>query len=128
MTDSPALNLHSRSVLIPLTPTQLPPGVVTVPGPGPNEVRNDVAPITNGTDSDGPPPVQPKRTDVQTEEEDDEAGSEQDDDDDDDNTPAIRDPYSNLDSAFGNYVTDQPRPMAANKGGGRSHDEDDLLF
>ncbi|KJA20194.1 hypothetical protein HYPSUDRAFT_203899 [Hypholoma sublateritium FD-334 SS-4] len=128
LADSPALNLHSRSVLIPLAPTQLPPGVVTVPGPGPNEARSDPAPTINAADSDGPPPVQSKRTDVQADDEEDDAGSEQDDDDDDDNTPAIRDPYSNLDGAFGNYVTDQPRPMAANKGGGRSHDEDDLLF
>jgi len=49
-----------------------------------------------------------------------------DDGDDKDETEPNRanDPYSNLDSAFGNYLADAPRPMT----GRRNNDDDDLLF
>jgi hypothetical protein len=58
-----------------------------------------------------------------------ESGEGDDDDDDDDDEPRGgpaangSDPYSNLDSAFGNYLADEPRPMT----NGRNAD-DDLLF
>jgi len=124
LTDSPALNIHSRSVLIPLTPIQLPPSIVSVPGPGPNEPRAQ-APVIDTDESDDlpPPPPGPKASIADDDNDDDDEGSDQ---DDDDAAPVARDPYSNLDGAFGNYVTDQPQPMAANNRG--ENGQDDLLF
>lgn len=47
--------------------------------------------------------------------------------DDDDAVPnTASDPYSNMDGAFGNYMADEPQPMAAGKGS--RGDLDDLLF
>jgi AP-2 complex subunit beta-1 len=47
--------------------------------------------------------------------------------DDDDAVPSMaNDPYSNIDGAFGNYMADEPQPMAAGKGS--RGDLDDLLF
>lgn len=39
-----------------------------------------------------------------------------------------QDPYSNLDGAFGNYLADEPQPIAASHRAGRHNDLDDLLF
>jgi len=123
--DSPALNAHSRAVLVPVARTQLPPTVVNVPGPGPSEPheREDTPPPPDAPLPSKPtPPIPP------------EAGGSDDnayDDDgeaDADDEPRGRsddDPYSNLDGAFGNYLADQPRPMNA---GGRQGDDEDLLF
>ncbi|KAF9480124.1 Adaptor protein complex beta subunit [Pholiota conissans] len=126
LTDSPALNAHSRSVLIPLAAPQLPPSIVSVPGPGPNEPRAQ-APIVDTEEPDGPPPPhgETKKSLADENSEGDDVGSEQ---DDDDAAPVARDPYSNLDGAFGNYVTDQPQPMAANNRGAGANEHDDLLF
>jgi len=70
------------------------------------------------------PPPAPKTP--HTDEEGDDAGSDQ------EVTgpvgPAAGDPYSNLDGAFGNYMADEPRPMAASSRAGRPNDDDDLLF
>jgi len=129
LVDSPALNAHSRAVLIPLAPVQLPPSFVNVPGPGPNEshAANPEIIETDAAEADAlaPPPV-PKSSIVDAEGEED-LGSDQDDDAAEPSGNAGRDPYSNLDGAFGNYLADEPRPMGANNRGGR-HDEDDLLF
>lgn len=69
------------------------------------------------------PPPAPKTPYAERDEEGDDAGSDQ-----DDTAPAAGDPYSNLDGAFGNYMADEPRPMAASGRGGRPNDDDDLLF
>jgi len=41
---------------------------------------------------------------------------------------ASLDPYASLDTAFGAYSADEPRPMASMRGPVSRHDEDDLLF
>jgi AP-2 complex subunit beta-1 len=47
--------------------------------------------------------------------------------DDDDAVPSmVNDPYSNIDSAFGDYMADEPQPVATRKG--PRGDLDDLLF
>lgn len=124
-------------VLIPLSPTALPPAVVNVPGPGPVESHS-----SSLVDDEPPPPPPPEtkaplpppqngntnRTDDLAEGNGD--GSDIDDDDDDDVPRTIRksdDPYANLEGAFGTYIGDDPRPMAAGGAQGRN-DMDDLLF
>ncbi|KAF8902127.1 Adaptor protein complex beta subunit [Gymnopilus junonius] len=131
LVDSPALNAHSRAVLIPLVPVQLPPGIIQVPGPGPIESHTQSAvsdvPATGPGDSGGtsaPPPV-PKSKIVEGEVEED-LESDQDEGTPERNGSTAKDPYSNLDGAFGNYLADEPRPMGANNAG--RHEEDDLLF
>lgn len=69
-----------------------------------------------------PPP--PKTLHTERDEEGDDAGSDQ---DEAGRVDPAADPYSNLDGAFGNYMADEPRPMAASRGG-RPNDDDDLLF
>ncbi|KAJ6547517.1 adaptin N terminal region-domain-containing protein [Mycena capillaripes] len=120
--DSPALNAHSRAVLVPVARTQLPPAVVSVPGPGPSEPheREDTPPPL----PDVPKPTPP----IPSEGESGDNASDDDGEADADDEPRGRsdgDPYSNLDGAFGNYVADEPRPMNA---GGRQGDDEDLLF
>jgi hypothetical protein len=47
--------------------------------------------------------------------------------DDEDAVPSMaNDPYSNIESAFGNYMADEPKPMVARKG--PQGDLDDLFF
>ncbi|KAJ7452470.1 adaptin N terminal region-domain-containing protein [Mycena galericulata] len=131
--DSPALNAHSRAVLVPVTRTQLPPTVVSVPGPGPSESheRTDDTPPPAVPDVPVPakptpliPPASGENILAETEEKeyDDEGEA---DADDEPRGRGNNDPYSNLDGAFGNYLADEPRPMNA---GGRQGDDDDLLF
>ncbi|KAF7294973.1 AP complex subunit beta [Mycena indigotica] len=120
--DSPALNAHSRAVLIGVARPNLPSTAVTVAGPGPVESHQHPTeeppppppPDTPGT-SKPTPPLPPREADKSS------------DDGGDENEPPANgknhDPYSNLDGAFGNYLADEPRPM----NGGRQ-DEDDLLF
>jgi AP-2 complex subunit beta-1 len=132
LTDSPALNAHSRAVLVPLTHSDLSPTVITVPGPGPAEPPKDsttdplrsanvLPPISTETPSDVlssedaslPAPLDNA----------DGADADQNGEEDDDPSKEI-DPYSNLDGAFGNYLADEPRPMQR----GQNGEEDDLLF
>ncbi|KAJ3883414.1 adaptin N terminal region-domain-containing protein [Lentinula edodes] len=130
--DSPALNAHSRAVLIPLARTQLPSmGPIVVAGPGPTEPQAQSSPVA---------PLPPAKTDVDTSAlptqssqlippSQDDVANDQDETEEDDEPPHSRqasnlDPYSNLDNAFGGYLADEPRPMAS-----RQHDDDDdLLF
>lgn len=125
LVDSPALNAHSRAVLVSLPRVKLPHTVVSVPGPGPSEPKvqipsslpesKPVLPTLDSTSTGTPSPVVPISS---------EAGDNSSDQDDD--VPAAagaHDPYSNLEGAFGNYLADEPRPMT----GGR-HNDDDLLF
>jgi AP-2 complex subunit beta-1 len=58
--------------------------------------------------------------------EDEDAGSDQDEGNVKPN--GKQDPYSNLDGAFGNYLADEPQPIAASNRAGRHGDIDDLLF
>lgn len=123
------MNAHSRAVLVSLPRVQLPHTVVSVPGPGPSEPKvqtsdsllelNPVPPALDSTPTDTPSVSHPN---VPTNSETDENSSDQEDEVD---PPAagVNDPYSNLEGAFGNYLADEPRPMA----GGR-HNDDDLLF
>ncbi|KAF9030755.1 adaptin N terminal region-domain-containing protein [Panaeolus papilionaceus] len=133
LVDSPALNPHSRAVLIPLAAVRLPHSVISVPGPGPVESHATAATdnlVSVDKEPPPPPPSSGKPTQVETTGNTGDAGSE-DGDGDDDAPPAIKsnsnDPYSNLDSAFGNYLADAPRPMG-NTSGPQRQFEDDLLI
>ncbi|KAG5646636.1 hypothetical protein DXG03_002626 [Asterophora parasitica] len=124
LTDSPALNPHSRAALVSLPRPQLPPAAINVSGPGPSEPRTretdtDVTPATTSAPPAPPSASAPKDADTTNSDH---------DDGDDDEPPHGADPYSNLDGAFGNYLQDEPRPMAAGKQGQRNGDLDDLLF
>ncbi|KAJ7156019.1 adaptin N terminal region-domain-containing protein [Mycena crocata] len=130
--DSPALNAHSRAVLVPLTRTQLPSTAVNVPGPGPSESHARAAtpppPLPDAPVPPKPTPPIPPAGDNLSGENGEEAydeDGEADADDEPRGRPTNDDPYSNLDSAFGGYQADEPRPMNA---GGRQGDDDDLLF
>ncbi|KAF9069680.1 adaptin N terminal region-domain-containing protein [Rhodocollybia butyracea] len=130
--DSPALNAHSRAVLVPLARVQLPSAMpIVVPGPGPMEpqaVSSPVAPAPPLKNDSSPPasdqPVSVPANGVSSDQyPEDEEGDEDDEESSNRQTNNL-DPYSNLDNAFGGYLADEPRPMA----GGRHGDEDDLLF
>lgn len=117
MEDSPALNPHSRMVLIPLAPTQL-PSLVSVSGPGPVESHSCNVIV----EPPPPPPASEKKLpnpqgNEAEEPVDGDAGSDR---DSAEPPMAGKDPYANLDGAFGNYLADQPRPIR--------NDLDDLLF
>jgi hypothetical protein len=78
------------------------------------------------TDNPDLPEAVPSKESRPNQEEDEDAESDQ----DEGNVKPIgkQDPYSNLDGAFGNYLADEPQPIAAsNRAGGRG-DLDDLLF
>ena len=132
MVDSPALNAHSRAVRIPLSRNVTEPTIVTIAGPGPPETHTrkpSPPPIPVDIDISKPPPPIPTESSPSSESKDllemDETTSP--DIDDDDAVPSMaNDPYSNIDSAFGNYMADEPQPMAAGKGS--RGDLDDLLF
>jgi len=130
--DSPALNAHSRAVLVPLARSQLPlTNPIVIPGPGPTEPQTASPAV--------PAPIPPSKTDSSNDAivasspappvsaANDDASSDQDEDEDDEPPSGqanTLDPYSNLDNAFGGYLADEPRPMT----GGRHGDGDDLLF
>ncbi|KAJ7685141.1 adaptin N terminal region-domain-containing protein [Mycena polygramma] len=125
--DSPALNAHSRAVLVPVARTQLPSTMVSVPGPGPSEPqeRKDTPPPALPdvpVPSKPTPPIPPEASHSADNTSEDEVEA---DPDDEPRGRADGDPYSNLDGAFGNYLADEPRPMGA---GGRQGDDEDLLF
>ncbi|KAJ6496634.1 adaptin N terminal region-domain-containing protein [Mycena vitilis] len=125
--DSPALNAHSRAVLVPVARTQLPSAMVSVPGPGPSEPqeRKDTPPPALPdvpVPSKPTPPIPPEASHSADNTSEDEVEA---DPDDEPRGRADGDPYSNLDGAFGNYLADEPRPMGA---GGRQGDDEDLLF
>ncbi|KAJ3820843.1 adaptin N terminal region-domain-containing protein [Lentinula raphanica] len=131
--DSPALNAHSRAVLIPLARTQLPPmAPIVVPGPGPMEPQaqsSPVAPLPPSKSANADllaPQVQPQSG--PTSQDPDNTLHDQYEADDDEPPPTRQasdlDPYSNLGNAFGNYLADEPQPMTSR----RHADEDELLF
>ncbi|GLB34995.1 putative adaptins are components of the adaptor complexes which link clathrin to receptors in coated vesicles [Lyophyllum shimeji] len=127
LVDSPALNPHSRAAIIPLPRPQLPPTTITVPGPGPVEPQlpesHNASNPPDVTPAAKPAPPPPASASIDGD------AALSDHDDEDDGPPAAADPYSNLDSAFGNYLQDEPRPMAAGGQSANRHgDLDDLLF
>ena len=111
---------------------QLPPQMANIPGPV--ESHRDPEPTApTAQSSSGPlplvpdeakeepgssplPPIPPRKADTADEGSDDESKPGQ-------NKPLNDDPYSNLGSAFGNYLSDQPQPMDH-----RGKHDDDLLF
>ncbi|KZT26243.1 Adaptor protein complex beta subunit [Neolentinus lepideus HHB14362 ss-1] len=120
LADTPALNPNSRAVLVPITRTQLPPAVINIPGPGPNEPGNQKP--------EPPLPAKPAPP-LPTEDEDAaEGGGGEDDESERVLSPvavqgdAVADPYSGLDQlgtlSAGGYSADNPRPK----------EDDDLLF
>ncbi|KAF8797984.1 Adaptor protein complex beta subunit [Phlegmacium glaucopus] len=123
LADSPALNAHSRAVLIPLTPVQLPPVSISVPGPGPNESHSVQSELVATDNHEPPEAIPPKES---QEEDGEDAGSDQDESNAE--PKSKQDPYSNLGGAFGNYLADEPQPIAASNRAGRHNDLDDLLF
>lgn len=125
MIDSPALNANSRAVLVPLPRPHLPAVSINIPGPGPTEPQvaepELVPPVpTTIPDAKQSPLVPPMSNDGDT--------NQSESDDADDEPAGTSDPYSNLDGAFGNYLADEPRPMASVNNRSRHGDEDDLLF
>jgi len=126
LADSPALNALSRAVLIPLTPVHPPPMAINVPGPGPNESHSAPPELLNTNDSELPEAVASEESRPNQGEDEEDAGSDQDEVNAKPN--GKQDPYSNLDGAFGNYLVDEPQPIAASSRAGRHNDLDDLLF
>ncbi|KAF8654093.1 hypothetical protein AX16_003626 [Volvariella volvacea WC 439] len=137
LVDSPALNPHSRAALIPITRPSLPSGPIIVPGPGPVEPGKSLV-STEDTNEQPPPPIakspvptapaqaqgiERPSTDARQNSVLIEA-----DNDEEDEPPAQKDPYSNLDSAFGTYLADEPRPIGPGAQNGRHGVDDDLLF
>ncbi|PPQ78078.1 hypothetical protein CVT25_015612 [Psilocybe cyanescens] len=133
LADSPALNAHSRAVLIPLAAAQLPPSIVRVPGPGPIESHAVNAELVTTdqpeaeADAEETMTTGAPKSSLLDDDEGEDLGSDQEDEAVATAGKEGRDPYSNLGGAFGNYVADEPKPMGANSRGGR-HDDDDLLF
>lgn len=134
LTDSPALNPLSRQVLVPVARTHLlPPTTIRVPGPVDPRVANPppVAPPPRQNGASLPAALAPSASQASTAsatqdllggEEDGEAGEHDQEDLEraEAVVPAANDPYAALDSAFGGYLADAPRPQ--------QHTADDLLF
>ncbi|KAL4248120.1 AP complex subunit beta [Abortiporus biennis] len=124
LTDSPALNPLSRQVLVPIARPNLPPPAVRVPGPGPVEPSAQTALVEPVTTSKPSPPVLPGQPaeasgsgvdlieTASTNGGHDEDGDGEGDDDyaTSPSAPITSDPYANLDSAFGAYMADEPKP------------------
>lgn len=136
--DSPALNQHSRAVLVHASQSRLPPVPVQVPGPGPSEPQKSSPPSPpqiTPSNSSKPTPATPSTgagslLDDDDDENDENGRLDDDDDDGDDddernvagsNAAAAMDPYASLDSAFGGYA----EPSQAKARGAK---DDDLLF
>ncbi|KAF8741029.1 hypothetical protein AX14_006227 [Amanita brunnescens Koide BX004] len=120
LSDSPALNVHSRTVLISLPRAQLPSEAVIVPGPGPVEPGAH----HSGDDVELTAPLAiPKRVLDEVAEGTEDTGSEHGRSDHDNYSPqGTSDPYANLDGAFGNYLVDAPHPMNVAGSNLRSND------
>jgi AP-2 complex subunit beta-1 len=125
LADSPALNAHSRAVLVALAQPSLPPMPVKIAGPGPVERSSSAA--NSQSLADKPAPPTPTTQEGELDDEGDHEGGDGDHEDDEDEGPAGRgeraalalDPYANLDSAFG--AVDQPQTHRSRM------DDDDLI-
>lgn len=134
LVDSPALNAHSRAVLVPATTPRLPPLPVRVAGPGPSESHAGGSGSGGGTSSlpkavaDKPAPPTPTTQESQLiDDEEGEGEGDADEEDDNENNArqaplAAMDPYANLDGAFGSV------DRAGNENSARRGEDDDLLF
>lgn len=122
--DSPALNAHSRAVLVPLARAEAPRAIV-VPGPGPTESHSsEPAPLVKNEEAPPSIPSPLVLPSAEAARRDDRGGGDGEEDEPKSPGPA-KDPYSNLDGAFGNYLqADDPKPINR----GRNADDDDLLF
>ncbi|KZP24850.1 Adaptor protein complex beta subunit [Athelia psychrophila] len=130
LTDTPALNAHSRAVLIPLTRASAAPATsVSIPGPGPTEAPKiaSTPSLPTKLDVSKPPPAIPANAAATDLLDMNETSSPVDVDDDDAIPTNAGDPYSNLDGAFGGYTADEPQPMSTLRKGTRG-DLEDLLF
>ncbi|RDX56859.1 Adaptor protein complex beta subunit [Lentinus brumalis] len=117
LADSPALNPLSRQVLVPISRPNLPPAAVVVPGPGPAEPALTGAVTGNLVETDGEPAQNGNGTNgasahlMDTSASQETPSNEGDDDESVVSPPASSDPYAALDSAFGGYMADEPRPQ-----------------
>jgi AP-2 complex subunit beta-1 len=109
-----------------------------VPGPGPIEPQSQL-PQVSGVDTSKPePPLPTDATNSDLLDVDDSSTNVGDSSVHEDDVEgelqtgnaatASLDPYASLDTAFGAYSADEPRPMASIRGPASRHDEDDLLF
>ena len=122
LTDSPALNTLSRQVLVPVARPLL-PAAVTVSGPGPKEpARNgSVSSPQSGTKPTPPIPagdedlLDASSSGEHNDDGDGDGDGEGEGEGEEDSIAAHAaqgsDPYANLDSAFGAYAADQPKPQ-----------------
>jgi AP-2 complex subunit beta-1 len=123
--DSPALNAHSRAVLISTARHQQSSGPIAVAGPGPVEPSADTpaGPATHSDEQESnghETSLLGANPDM--------SGDQEPDDDEGPLPPKLADasdPYSNLEGAFGNYLADQPKPVQNRSQG---NDLDDLLL
>jgi len=117
LVDSPALNPMSRQLLVPVQREVPSAGPIIVPGPGPIEPGSGPAPSPN---TSKPPPPLPSDSAAEGGllERDASVGEEDEDEDDDaiakDKSVPLRqmtatDPYSSLNTAFGEYSVDVPQ-------------------
>lgn len=121
LVDSPALNPLSRQVLVPIARPQL-PAAVSVPGPGPLEPSQKADGVTSPASVTKPtPPIpageEPDLVDAASSGEHDDGEGEGEEDSIAAHPAAavpVSDPYANLDSAFGAYAADQPKPQTDN--------------
>ncbi|KIL69710.1 hypothetical protein M378DRAFT_156936 [Amanita muscaria Koide BX008] len=104
--DSPALNSHSRAVLISMPRPSLPSETVVVRGPGPIEPE-----AVNDGESNSSPPVPPKASEAEEEEDSTDIMSPV--DSQYQTNYGSQDPYANLGGAFSNYLVDAPQPMSS---------------
>ncbi|KAM6500559.1 Adaptin N terminal region domain containing protein [Amanita muscaria] len=113
--DSPALNSHSRAVLISMPRPSLPSETVVVRGPGPIEPE-----AVNDGESNSSPPVPPKASEAEEEDSTDIMSPV---DSQYQTNYGSQDPYANLGGAFSNYLVDAPQPMSS-----RARQEEDLIL
>jgi len=113
--DSPALNPHSRAVLISMPRPSLPSEPVVVRGPGPIELE-----AVNDGESTSSPPVPPKASEAVEEDSTDIMSPV---DSQYETNYDSQDPYANLGGAFSNYLVDAPQPMSS-----AARQEEDLML
>jgi AP-2 complex subunit beta-1 len=130
LTDSPALNAHSRAVLVPIARIQ-PPTEFNIPDPAPPEPRkSSLPPMPDEVVGKPTPPIpadassSPQGGEGNADADDAGDGDDDDEDEDERQPRQANDPYSNLDGAFANYLADAPQPLT----GSRNNDDDDVLF
>lgn len=120
-------------MLVPIARNVLPP-VISVPGPGPTEPRNDTLPLPSDPSLSraAAPTISRSNSDLDASQalhdDFDHSGDDHGEDEGDEEELSTRtgalavrsttDPYANLNGAFGNYSAEEPRPQPT----------DDLLF